>query len=240
MSRDTRLALARGDAGHRARLGRHAAPAAHGRPGGGAGHDAHRQERGRAAGQAPGTGGRMRAAARDGQCRPHAGRFPAARRPSAVLQAADEPRPAAHSVADKAREQVGKRASREHYPAPYAIIDMWQNYGGNALAVPAGQADLARRHRRFGHDAEPGARVLPAGAAQRLRQERRHERRVRAAPCSRDRRRHHGRRRRRLVRAARHERHAAGSERGAHRAGGQAGGADVRQALPRRSSGRRA
>jgi 3-hydroxyacyl-CoA dehydrogenase/enoyl-CoA hydratase/3-hydroxybutyryl-CoA epimerase len=28
---------------------------------------------------------------------------------------------------------------QEHYPAPYAIIDQWQNYGGNTLAVPADQ-----------------------------------------------------------------------------------------------------
>ncbi|NVN88907.1 MAG: enoyl-CoA hydratase/isomerase family protein [Rhodopseudomonas sp.] len=40
-------------------------------------------------------------------------------------------------VASQARKQVAKRARQEHYPAPYAIIDMWQNYGGNALAVPA-------------------------------------------------------------------------------------------------------
>ncbi|MGB0128011.1 MAG: 3-hydroxyacyl-CoA dehydrogenase NAD-binding domain-containing protein, partial [Rhodocyclaceae bacterium] len=39
-------------------------------------------------------------------------------------------------VADKARAQVAKRARPEHYPAPYAILDMWQNHGGNALAVP--------------------------------------------------------------------------------------------------------
>jgi 3-hydroxyacyl-CoA dehydrogenase/enoyl-CoA hydratase/3-hydroxybutyryl-CoA epimerase len=32
---------------------------------------------------------------------------------------------------------VAKRARQEHYPAPYAIIDQWQNYGGNTLAVPA-------------------------------------------------------------------------------------------------------
>jgi 3-hydroxyacyl-CoA dehydrogenase/enoyl-CoA hydratase/3-hydroxybutyryl-CoA epimerase len=40
-------------------------------------------------------------------------------------------------VAAQARKQVAKRARPEHYPAPYAIIDMWANYGGNALAVPA-------------------------------------------------------------------------------------------------------
>ena len=40
-------------------------------------------------------------------------------------------------VAAQARKQVAARARPEHYPAPYAILDMWANYGGNALAVPA-------------------------------------------------------------------------------------------------------
>jgi 3-hydroxyacyl-CoA dehydrogenase/enoyl-CoA hydratase/3-hydroxybutyryl-CoA epimerase len=40
-------------------------------------------------------------------------------------------------VAGKARKQLALKACREHYPAPYAILDIWANYGGNALAVPA-------------------------------------------------------------------------------------------------------
>ncbi|MCB1891484.1 MAG: enoyl-CoA hydratase/isomerase family protein, partial [Rhodocyclaceae bacterium] len=40
-------------------------------------------------------------------------------------------------VAAQAKKQVMKRARPEHYPAPYAILDMWANYGGDALAVPA-------------------------------------------------------------------------------------------------------
>lgn len=40
-------------------------------------------------------------------------------------------------VAAQAKKQVARRASQEHYPAPYAIVEMWQKYGGNALAVPA-------------------------------------------------------------------------------------------------------
>ncbi|WP_153159739.1 3-hydroxyacyl-CoA dehydrogenase NAD-binding domain-containing protein [Zoogloea sp. 1C4] len=40
-------------------------------------------------------------------------------------------------VAGKARKQVATKARPEHYPAPYAIIDIWANHGGNALAVPA-------------------------------------------------------------------------------------------------------
>jgi 3-hydroxyacyl-CoA dehydrogenase/enoyl-CoA hydratase/3-hydroxybutyryl-CoA epimerase len=42
-------------------------------------------------------------------------------------------------VAAQARKQVAARARPEHYPAPYAILDMWAHYGGNALAVPAGK-----------------------------------------------------------------------------------------------------
>lgn len=34
-------------------------------------------------------------------------------------------------VASQARKQVAKRARREHYPAPYAIIDLWQKYNGD-------------------------------------------------------------------------------------------------------------
>jgi len=34
-------------------------------------------------------------------------------------------------VAGQARKQVAKRARREHYPAPYAILDAWVKYDGN-------------------------------------------------------------------------------------------------------------
>ncbi|MBI4741260.1 MAG: enoyl-CoA hydratase/isomerase family protein [Betaproteobacteria bacterium] len=39
-------------------------------------------------------------------------------------------------VAGGARKQVARRARPEHYPAPYAIIDLWAKHGGNALAAP--------------------------------------------------------------------------------------------------------
>ncbi len=39
-------------------------------------------------------------------------------------------------VVSQARKQVAKKAKREHYPVPYAILDIWQKYGGNALVVP--------------------------------------------------------------------------------------------------------
>ena len=33
-------------------------------------------------------------------------------------------------VAGRARKQVARRARRDHYPAPYAIIDLWASFGG--------------------------------------------------------------------------------------------------------------
>lgn len=40
-------------------------------------------------------------------------------------------------VAHGARKQVASKARREHYPAPYAIVDAWQNFDGNWLEMPA-------------------------------------------------------------------------------------------------------
>lgn len=40
-------------------------------------------------------------------------------------------------VASGARKQVAKKARPEHYPAPYAIIDIWAKHNGNALVSPA-------------------------------------------------------------------------------------------------------
>ena len=39
-------------------------------------------------------------------------------------------------VASGARKQIAARARPEHYPAPYAIIDIWAKHNGNALAAP--------------------------------------------------------------------------------------------------------
>src|SRR6516225_2091268 len=40
-------------------------------------------------------------------------------------------------IAAQARKAVAARARREHYPAPYAILDIWVKHDGDALAVPA-------------------------------------------------------------------------------------------------------
>jgi len=39
-------------------------------------------------------------------------------------------------VISQARKQVARRARREHYPVPYAILELWQKYGGNPFIVP--------------------------------------------------------------------------------------------------------
>lgn len=33
-------------------------------------------------------------------------------------------------IANKMRAQVARRVRKEHYPAPYALVDLWQRYGG--------------------------------------------------------------------------------------------------------------
>jgi len=43
---------------------------------------------------------------------------------------------ARRAIASQAKKQVAKRARREHYPAPYAILELFAKYDGNALAVP--------------------------------------------------------------------------------------------------------
>ena len=39
-------------------------------------------------------------------------------------------------IAAQARKQVAARARREHYPAPYAILDIWAKRDGDPLAAP--------------------------------------------------------------------------------------------------------
>ena len=41
-------------------------------------------------------------------------------------------------VVSQAKKQVAKRARQEHYPAPYAILDLWQKHDGNPFIEPEG------------------------------------------------------------------------------------------------------
>ncbi|MBI4123296.1 MAG: enoyl-CoA hydratase/isomerase family protein [Betaproteobacteria bacterium] len=45
-------------------------------------------------------------------------------------------------VVSQARKQVAKRAKREHYPAPYAILELWRRYDGNPF-LAAGDPDCS-------------------------------------------------------------------------------------------------
>src|SRR5258705_4578028 len=40
-------------------------------------------------------------------------------------------------VAGQAKKQVAKKARREHYPAPYAILELWQRYDGDPFVNPS-------------------------------------------------------------------------------------------------------
>jgi 3-hydroxyacyl-CoA dehydrogenase/enoyl-CoA hydratase/3-hydroxybutyryl-CoA epimerase len=40
-------------------------------------------------------------------------------------------------IAEMARKQVAKRAPREHYPAPYSILEHWEKYDGDPFAIKA-------------------------------------------------------------------------------------------------------
>ncbi len=40
-------------------------------------------------------------------------------------------------VANMSRKKVAQRARKDHYPAPYAIIDLWERFGGDPRTVPA-------------------------------------------------------------------------------------------------------
>jgi 3-hydroxyacyl-CoA dehydrogenase/enoyl-CoA hydratase/3-hydroxybutyryl-CoA epimerase len=48
-------------------------------------------------------------------------------------------------LAKRMRSEAAKAAPREHYPAPYALIDLWETHGGNKAAMlKAEQASFAR------------------------------------------------------------------------------------------------
>jgi 3-hydroxyacyl-CoA dehydrogenase/enoyl-CoA hydratase/3-hydroxybutyryl-CoA epimerase len=114
-------------------------------------------------------------------------------------------------VASGARKQVARKARPQHYPAPYAIIDIWAKYNGNALAAPElvdgiisspTARNLVRvfflqeRLKAFGKDSELQGRTRPCHWCRR-----------------------HGWRHCRLVRLARHDSDLAGPEPGTHCAG---------------------
>ncbi len=83
----------------------------------------------------------------DRACRAMIRERPPRRRPSRLLRLADTA-PLRPLLAAFLRKQVAKRASEEHYPAPYALIDLWAEHGAGSdemfQAEAESVADLVR------------------------------------------------------------------------------------------------
>ncbi|MBM2830780.1 MAG: hypothetical protein HW411_1570 [Gammaproteobacteria bacterium] len=58
------------------------------------------------------------------------GKHPQKHKPGTLMMLANSKFARPH-LAKYLRSQVSKRARREHYPAPYALIDLWEQYGGD-------------------------------------------------------------------------------------------------------------
>ncbi|MDH3764012.1 MAG: enoyl-CoA hydratase-related protein, partial [Gammaproteobacteria bacterium] len=50
-----------------------------------------------------------------------------------------------HLLAQFMKKQVAKKAPRQHYPAPYAILDLWANYYGNGKRMMEEEANSVAR-----------------------------------------------------------------------------------------------
>jgi enoyl-CoA hydratase/carnithine racemase len=164
-----------------------------------------------------GPGRRMRAAAGHGQRRPHAGAVRQAAAPGATAFDAETDERPAQGHGGERREEAGGEARapgtlpgalRHHRP----VAELRRQHARGT----GRRTDVARRAGQASDHAQPDPRLLSAGPAQGFRQGRTG---LRTAPRARGRRRRHGRRRRRLVRAARHDRDAAGPDHRAHRPG---------------------
>ena len=62
---------------------------------------------------------------------------PPRQRPKLLAAAADWP-VVRTLVARMSEKKVAEKARRDHYPAPYAIIDLWKDFGGDVRNVPRG------------------------------------------------------------------------------------------------------
>ncbi len=76
----------------------------------------------------------------DRACRALMQRQPPLKRPAVWLQLLDTP-PARPLVAKLLRRQIAKRANPRHYPAPYALIDLWQRHGARSDAMFKAEAE---------------------------------------------------------------------------------------------------
>ena len=121
------------------------------------------------------------------------------------------------------------KARREHYPAPYAIVDLWARYGAH------GDGAFEAEARSIAHlfTTETARNLVRVFLLQDRLKALGGKAAVPLEARARRRRRRHGRRHRRLVGAARPHRDAAGSRAGVHRAGAQARARALREAAAR-------
>ncbi|WP_102959925.1 3-hydroxyacyl-CoA dehydrogenase NAD-binding domain-containing protein [Mangrovicella endophytica] len=54
-------------------------------------------------------------------------------------------RPARSFAASRMRKTAAEKAPKEHYPAPYALIDLWEAHGGDRKAMQAAEIDSFAR-----------------------------------------------------------------------------------------------
>ncbi len=143
--------------------------------------------------------------------------------------------PARPFVARQAASALRQSVRRDQYPAPYAILDLWQRHGAAGTESYEAEARSISELHVHAHIAQFGARVFAAGSAQG------HGRQIdrRFSPRARHRRRRHGRRYRRLVGLSRHDRDLAGPLRATDSTGPGPRQGVLRQATQRPCSGGR-
>ena len=113
-------------------------------------------------------------------------------------------------LAKQMRAKTAEKVREDHYPAPYRLIDLFEQYGDD----PARMRDGRNRDLRAADGERRLAQSPPRVHALRDAEGRGAEERLQAEIRARRRRRHHGRRHRRLVRRVRHAGEPAGPRRG--------------------------
>ncbi len=66
-------------------------------------------------------------------------------------------------IARQAAASLSAKVPREHYPAPYAIVDLWLKYGAAGAESYEAEARSISRSHVHADLAKPGARVSAAG-----------------------------------------------------------------------------
>jgi 3-hydroxyacyl-CoA dehydrogenase/enoyl-CoA hydratase/3-hydroxybutyryl-CoA epimerase len=127
-------------------------------------------------------------------------------------------------LASRMRREAEKAAPHEHYPAPDALIDLWERHGGDKTAMLAAEKISFAYLMVTPTAQKPDPGIFSARADEKTRSGRQQDR-----ACARDRRRRDGRRHRGMVRQSGHAGDAIGHEGGADRGRHAARDRTVRQ-----------